>query len=69
MSVELISIEVIIAGFVALLALALTLKNAWDWRGGKYLCEGCIYNNEADCKKAIRPRAIECTAFRKEEVR
>lgn len=31
---------------------------------GKFLCEDCRFNNDEDCKKDERPRAIVCTAYR-----
>lgn len=31
---------------------------------GKFLCDDCRFNNDADCLKAERPVAVVCTAYR-----
>ena len=58
------SFETAVPIILGVLAAAFTLLNAWNWRGGKYLCQGCRYNNDDDCRKAERPAANDCLAFR-----
>lgn len=50
---------------VALSASALTIYSAWNRIGkGRFLCDDCRFNNEKDCLKAERPRAVTCTSYR-----
>jgi hypothetical protein len=52
----------ILLGFIACF---LTFLSAWHWRGGKFLCENCKFNNPDDCRKIERPKAIMCLSYRK----
>lgn len=61
------SAEFLLPVFAALLASALTLFCAFNWRGGKFLCDDCKYNSEDDCKKSQRPQAVICKAYAKAE--
>ncbi len=56
--------EIILPVIMALIAAALTIRLAFAWKGEKYLCSNCKYNNDQDCQKAERPRAEVCMAFR-----
>jgi hypothetical protein len=50
---------------VATAASALTVYSAWNRRGsGRYLCDDCRFNNETDCLKTDRPKAVVCTSYR-----
>lgn len=60
-----INIELLLPMLLALLAAWLTIKISWNWRGDKYLCDNCRFNNDEDCKKADRPQAIVCLSYRK----
>ncbi|MBX9666866.1 MAG: hypothetical protein K2X93_04570 [Candidatus Obscuribacterales bacterium] len=51
-------ITVAIASAIAIYAAA-----ASDGRE-KFLCADCRFNNDEDCLKAERPRAIACTSYR-----
>lgn len=59
------SAAVLLPVIFGLAALLWTIKIACSWRGGKYLCDDCKFNNDEDCKKAIRPQAEICMAYRK----
>lgn len=59
------TMEIILPIAFGVFALVLTLASAWNWRGGKYLCDLCRFNNDKDCRKADRPRAVICTAYEK----
>lgn len=52
-------------GLVTVSAASLTLYSAWKRVGkGRYLCDDCRFNNERDCLKAERPKAVSCTSYR-----
>ncbi|MBX9570123.1 MAG: hypothetical protein K2X77_14580 [Candidatus Obscuribacterales bacterium] len=57
--------EIIFPIAFGLFALGLTIASAWNWRGGKYLCDNCKFNNPEDCRKLDRPKAVLCKAYRK----
>lgn len=57
--------ELILPIGIGVFAVLITLKSAWNWRGGKYLCDDCRFNNFNDCKKLERPRSIICLSYRK----
>lgn len=61
------SIEVVFPVLLAIFASALTISAAWRWRGDKYLCDDCKFNNDEDCRKEERPLAISCLAYRKQK--
>lgn len=54
------------AGFALSVAVAwaITLVALRNWRGDKYLCDDCIFNNENDCQKPERPKVLRCTVYR-----
>lgn len=56
-------IDLTILVTIAVLALAMTIYAASQWRGDRYLCDTCKYNSDELCQKPERPRAVECTAF------
>lgn len=37
------------------------------WRGEKYLCDDCKYNDPESCHKTERPHASDCAAYNKRE--
>lgn len=45
-------------------AWAVTMIAMQNWRGDKYLCDDCIFNNDNDCHKSERPQALKCTVYR-----
>lgn len=45
-------------------ALGVTFIALKNWRGDRYLCDDCIFNNDQDCRKAERPKALRCTVYR-----
>lgn len=63
------SFEFLLPLVLGIFAVLLTLKSAWEWRGGKYLCEDCRFNNFNDCKKNERPKAIICFSYRQGQER
>ena len=52
-------------GLVAAAASTLTLYSVWRRKGkGRFLCDDCRFNNDSDCLKTERPRALVCTSYR-----
>ncbi len=65
------SMESVGSGQIALLILtaviasAISVYAAWASKGkGRFLCDDCRFNNDADCVKEERPRAVSCTSYR-----
>jgi len=66
--VEIVQI-VILAACVAT-AVFLSVVGYKAWKGDKYLCDDCKYNDAELCHKADRPQAVDCTAYaRKDEAK
>lgn len=61
------SIEIAFSLLCALVAAALSFLAAWNWEGGRYLCDNCRFNNPDSCHKPERPSAVICKAYRKIE--
>ena len=59
------TIPLLLPVLLALLAAVWTIQIACNWRGDKYLCHDCRFNNDEDCHKAERPHAEICLAYRK----
>jgi len=51
-------------GAIATLTGALTIAEAWRWKGDRYLCDDCRYNSPEKCLKLERGRALSCLAYR-----
>lgn len=62
-----INVGLIVPIAVATAAAVWTLLIAFRWKGDKYLCDTCRFNNDEDCKKAERPRAEVCYAYRQKQ--
>jgi hypothetical protein len=45
-------------------ACAITVVAMKNWKGDRYLCDDCIFNNDRDCLKKERPKAVSCTVYR-----
>lgn len=58
------NLEIAVPLLCALIATAITLLSAWNWKGGRYLCENCKFNSPDLCHKSERPKAIMCKAYR-----
>jgi len=52
-----------IAG-IALAATSLTIHAARQWRGDRYLCDDCCFNQGDLCHKPERPQAMSCCAYK-----
>ena len=37
------------------------------WKGDKYLCDDCKYNDPEKCQKPERPTATDCAAYAKKD--
>lgn len=59
---------VALAGCVAA-AWSITVCALKNWKGDRYLCDDCLFNNERECLKPERPQAVSCTVYRSNEVR
>ncbi len=55
--------EAFILTLVGAAALALTLAVAARWKGDRYLCDDCRFNDPELCHRAARPKALTCTAY------
>jgi hypothetical protein len=60
------SLEVAVPIAFGIIAAVLTIICAWRWRGDKYLCDNCCFNNDNDCKKLERPCETICMSYRKQ---
>ena len=59
----------IVPAAIALCAAVWTLLIAFRWKGDKFLCDTCRFNNDEDCKKVERPQAEICYSYRQNTVR
>jgi hypothetical protein len=50
---------------VAIAAAAITLNAARLWRGDRYLCDDCQFNQPELCNKPARPKATICFAYKR----
>ena len=49
---------------VGVAAVYLTVDAARRWRGDRYLCDNCRFNDPQACLKPERPQAVDCAAYR-----
>jgi hypothetical protein len=35
-----------------------------NWQSDRFLCDQCVFNNETDCHKPERPKAVDCMAYK-----
>ena len=59
----------VVLGACLIAAWGITVVALKNWKGDRYLCDDCIFNNENDCLKVERPKAVSCTAYRSDTVR
>lgn len=57
----------VIAACVAA-AWAITIVALKNRKGDTYLCDDCVFNNDRDCLKKERPKAVSCTVYRSDTV-
>lgn len=55
--------ETFVLILVGAAALALTHSAAVRWKGQRYLCDDCKFNDPELCRRAERPKALTCTAY------
>jgi predicted nucleic acid binding AN1-type Zn finger protein len=59
--VVIIQLSIISGGI--LVACLMTVVAFRAWRGDKYLCDDCKYNDPESCKKVERPQAVDCASY------
>ena len=57
-------VEIVMFGSCLSICIFLTVLSVRAWKGERYLCENCRYNDEVSCRKRDRPKALVCTAYR-----
>lgn len=59
------STQIALLIFTALIASAISIYAAATSKGkGRFLCDDCRFNNDKDCFKSERPKAVSCTSYR-----
>jgi hypothetical protein len=56
-------IEAIMLAAVCAGACFLSWHSLKNWKGDRYLCDDCRFNDPASCLKEERPKALTCTAY------
>jgi hypothetical protein len=56
-------IEIIVLTISALIAIYITIISIQVYKGNKYLCDTCKFNQANDCNKPERPHAHICMSY------
>lgn len=56
-------IEAILLASAGIGACAISWYSLRNWRGDRFLCDDCRFNDPELCKKRERGRALSCTAY------
>lgn len=56
-------IEIALLASVCIGACAISWNSLRNWRGSRFLCDDCRFNDPELCKKRERGRALICTAY------
>jgi hypothetical protein len=55
--------DMIIVVALAFLMLIFCWRIASNYKGNPYLCNTCKFNNDTDCQKVERPKAVSCYSY------
>lgn len=56
-------IQTIVLTAVCAAACFLSWQSLKNWKGNRYLCDNCRFNDPEACLKPERPTALDCTAY------